>query len=285
MRNLLTSPAFPRSTASSFASRVACTAALAGALAATLPLAMTSVARAERPPTLEQLRGELASNDAARIQGALENAGLLGNPKVIPLIRDRIHRGLTPDLLSAALDTLAALGHPSSGPVIVELTLHRRPEVRRKAADTLILVRPPGAENALVTALSDEDSDVRRVAAEGLGALGARRAVPTLFHALDRGVLEAAASIGQVGNGENITALTRYLGRLPFSSMGPAFSFALARTDLSLDTKRMLITRLEELATGEVRTFLEAFGSSDNGGAGNASIRKAALEAAERIAR
>ncbi len=246
-------------------------------------LVLGGSAQAQKGPSLDEIHKQIDSADPDTVQAGIEQAGLLGNPKVVPWLVTRIRRGLTPSLLDGALDTLTVLGQPSAGPVLFELLSHRRAEVRRKAVSAVVMCKPSGGESALTTALSDEDAEVRKLAAEGLGTIGARGSVRTLFLALDRGVTESALSIGQLANAEQVQTLMGYLGRAPFDTMSPALLLVLGRADVPTATKLNVVTRLEELATPEVKTFLRTF--ADAGGApANQSVRQAAIAAAERIA-
>lgn len=258
-------------------------AALVGLALAVLSVTAAQPANAQKGPTLKEIQAQLESDDPATIQAGLESAGLLGSPKVIPVLAERVRLGLRPDLLRTAVDTLGVIGHPSAGPILFELVLHRRADVRQLAVGAVVVTNPPGTEGVLLTALGDDDPQVRDAAAEGLGTIGAKHAVKTLFLALDRGVVAAAPSIAQLGAAGDIEQLLRYLGKVPFVSMAPALTHALARTELPQATRLTIVTRLEELATPETRAFLETFAQSNSGGAANEATRRAARAAAERI--
>jgi HEAT repeat protein len=204
----------------------------------------------------------LGSSDPAAVRTGIEALGLAGNARAVPPLADRIRRGLPPELLDAALDTLLVLSRPESGPILFELTAHRRPEVRLKAVQAIVASEPRGADRVLVSALSDLDPAVRAAAALGLGQLGARTAIDPLFHALDRGVAEASTAIGQLATAEQVTRLLGYLGRIPFDALTPALSEILARRDVPQRTKLDVIARLEETATPEAKAFLQEFVAS-----------------------
>ena len=57
----------------------------------------------------------------------------------------RIRQGLPPDLLDQAITTLMALSQPNAGPVLFELTAHRRADVRLHAVEAIAATNPPGA--------------------------------------------------------------------------------------------------------------------------------------------
>lgn len=236
--------------------RLLFSAAIAAAL-------LLSAAAAEgQEPSLAEATAMLESNDPNEIRTGIESLGLIGNARAVPPLAARIRAGLRPDLLDVALDTLAILARPEAGPVLFELTTHRRPEVRAKAVQAIAAAEPRGAERALVTGLSDLDPQVRAAAALGLGQVGARGSVDPLFHAMDRGVVEASTAIGQLANPEQVTRLLGYLGRVPFDSLTPALSEVLARRDVPQRTKLDVIARLQELATPEAKAFLQDFVAS-----------------------
>jgi hypothetical protein len=234
-------------------------------------------------PELAAAVAQLASSDEAVIQQGIEALGLAGTPDVVEPLAARIRRGLPPELLEMAVDTLIITGQASAGPVLITLVAHRRPEIRLKAVQGIASIKPRGAEQSLTLALGDSDPQVRAAAAVGLGAVGARGSVDQLFLALEHGVLEASTSIGQLATPAEAMRLLGYLGRLAFDAISPGLGELLARADLPDRTKLDLIARLAELATGGTKTFLQEFVAAlpptDRG-----PVRRAAEDAAMRIA-
>lgn len=225
----------------------------------------------------------LASESRDEVRAGLEALGVAGSPAGVQPIAARIRRGLPPDLLEMAIDTLTILGWPEAGPVLFDLTRHRRPAVRLAAVRGIVATRPRGGDRVLMEALSDTDPAVRGAAAEGLGMLGAMVGIDALFHALDRDVPEAAMAIGQVARPADVERFLERLGRFPFDRMAPALSEMLHRDDLLGAAKLRIVHRLIELATPEVRAFLEDYVASSD--AGDASpARRAAEDAIPRIA-
>lgn len=233
-------------------------AALALLFAAATPaLAAPKAKRAKKPdPALEQAKVLLGSKQRDQVEAGIQNLGLIGTPEIVEPLSARIRQGLPPELLETAIVTLMTLGQPSSGPVLFELAAHRRPEVRLRAIEAIAAVAPPGAEAVLVAALSDENDQVRSAAATGLGDLGARGSFEILFHALDRGNLNASPAIGKVIAPDQATRLLTYLGRIPFYSLGPALSEVVRRPDVPEDAKLAIISSLGETGTPEVKGFL-----------------------------
>lgn len=224
----------------------------------------------------------LASESQDEVRGGLEALGLLGDPTAVGPIAERIQRGLPPDLLEVALDTLMILGRPEAGPVLFQMMSHRRPNIRAKAVQAIVATRPRGADGALIAALSDTDPTVRSAAAEGLGTLGAVSGLDPLFHALDRSVPEAALAIAQIARPAEVERFLGYLGRAPFDSMTPALSEMLLRADLAARAKLAIIHRLTELATPEVRQFLIDFVAALEPSS-EPQVRRAAEDAIPRI--
>ncbi len=253
---------------------------------------IASLAALLAAPTAEAQRGRrandevsqnvehLASQDPTEVRGALEALGLSGDARAVAPIAERVRHGLPPELLDLALDTLTVLGNAQAGPVLFELCEHRRPEVRLRAVQAVAAVHPPGADRALVDALSDSDASVRSAAATALGELGAQSAVDPLFHALDRRIPEAATAIGRVARPADVERFLGYLGQLPFTLVTPALTEMLRRGDLAERARLSIVHRLSELATPEVRSFLEELVSSLPAGA----VRRAAEDAIARIA-
>ena len=234
--------------------------------------------------TFDQAVALLSAGDAAQIRAGIENLGLLGSPRAVDPLAARIRRGLPAALLEAALDTLTVLGREEAGPVLFELTSHRRSEVRAKAIEGIIACRPRGADRALATALNDSEPRVRAAAALGLGQLGARTELDSLFLASDRGVGEASTALGQLAQAADVARILAYIGRVPLDLVSPALNEVLARRDLPERNKLDVIAELQELATGEAKTFLRDFVASLPQNATTQSLRHAAEDAILRIA-
>jgi hypothetical protein len=92
-----------------------------------------------------------------------------------------------------------ALGSPAVKPLIAALK-DENSDVRKAAADALVKIGAPAVE-PLIAALKDENSDVRQAAAKALGKIGDPRAVEPLIAALkDKDVRKAAAeALGRLG--------------------------------------------------------------------------------------
>ncbi|MBN3927041.1 MAG: HEAT repeat domain-containing protein [Nostoc sp. NMS4] len=88
-------------------------------------------------------------------------------------------------------------------------------DVRRRAAEALGKISNQEAVSALIKALQDEDSDVRRRAAEALGKISNQEAVSALIKALqdeDSDVRRRAAeALGKISNQEAVSALIKAL--------------------------------------------------------------------------
>ncbi len=247
-------------------------------LAIALALALASPAAAQ---DYDAAVAALGATNPDEVRGGLEALGLLGNARAVTPIAERIRRGLPPDLLGVATDTLMILGRPEAGSVLFELTRHRRAEIRLKAVQAIVACRPRGADRVLVEALGDGEATVRGAAAEGLGTLGARSAVDALFHAMERHVPEAPMAIAAVANAGDVDRFLGLLGRVPFAEATPALGEMLHRADLAATAKLAIVHRISELATPEVRQFLEDLVASPDGVPAN--VLRAAQDAIPRI--
>jgi len=243
----------------------------------------TGRAMAQDEVTLDEATAMLAAGDPDQIQAGIEALGLIGTPRIIEPLAQRIRRGLPRDLLSSAVEILGMLARPEAGPILFELATHRRPDVRLAAVNAITACRPSGAERALVVGLSDSDPRVRSAAAVGLGELGARGQVDTLFLALDRGILEAATAVGRLVDGPQVGRLLEHLGRLPFDVVSPGLNEVLARAEIPERVKLEVIARLQELATPDVKAFLQELLASLPQRRGRDAIRQAVQDAIERI--
>jgi HEAT repeat protein len=231
--------------------------------------------------TFERAVQLLSSPNRAEVEIAIQTFGLLGSPRAVDPLSQRIRDGLPPDLLESAVDTLMVLGRPEAGPVLFELLNHRRPTIRLRAVQAIAVCRPRGADRALASALADLDPLVRAEAARALGELGAASAVESLFLAFDRHVPEAAAALGRVAQAEHVARIVAYLGRVPFAEMRVLLGALLGRRDIAERAKLEVVGRVGELATPEARAFLEEITRSLP--SSEAAVRRAAEAAAARI--
>ena len=242
-------------------------------LAAAFLVVFCLTERAAAQVSLKKAAAMLESSDRETVANGIQSLGMLGKPAAVrPMLR-RIQRGLPPDLLELSIMTLTALGQKSAGPVLFELVMHRRPLIRTRAVEAIATVNPPGAESALVAALSDSDAQVRAAAAIGLGEVGTKGSLDTLFHALDRGVMQCATTIGKIVPADQVDQLLRYLVRIPFRFLSPAFDQVLTREDVSEKAKLKVIAGLGDLATTEIKGYLVDYLSSAGETAPPAIIR------------
>jgi HEAT repeat protein len=227
-------------------------------LLCTAVLSVAAPAAAQRVREAD-VRRSLESSEADEVGEAIVAIGANDLRRLLPALEARIRRGLTPELLTAALETITTLARPEAGAILFDLAAHRRTEVRRQAVHAIRVCKPRGAEEALARALSDMDADVRREAAVALGEIGTAASVDPLFQAFDRGIAEAGASLGAVLRPEDVGRFLEYLGRAPLSSLETALLEILGRDDMPEAKKIEVIERIEGLATVGARTLLEVF--------------------------
>ncbi len=253
-------------------------------LAATLAVvtaAAPSTAHAQN--SLAEAQKMLGSGDHDQIEAGIQGLGLIGTAEAVVPLLARIRLGLPPDLLETAILTLMALGQTHAAPLLLDLARHRRPEIRVQAIQALVAIAPKGAEDALRSALGDQDPKVRSAAALGLGELKAQGSVDLLFHALDRGNMEASTAIGKILKPDQVSRLLTYLGKIPFRSLGPALAEVLTRKDVSERDKLVVVGRLQDVGTAEVRSYLGDF-LHTSGGAISQSLSRAILKSMQEIA-
>ena len=215
----------------------------------------------------------------------IEQVGLRGRPADVAALSGRILDGLPPERLARAIEALRAAGRKEAAPAIERLLRHRRPEVRLGAVHLVVACRPAKAPAWLLEALDDSDPRVRGAAAEAIGELRVARAVPVLFQALDRGMLEAAVPLGRLVGADGVQRLLGYLGRVPFEAFGPALTELVARRDLPVGVRLEVLHRLESMATADAKGLLQAIAAALPGkGADVERLRRAARDAAAHIA-
>jgi HEAT repeat protein len=259
--------------------------ALAGLCVACLTPALAAAAPAEKPAAhaglnLNNLKKALESGDEAQALAALDEIEQAGERNAAPLIDALLTRGASSKLLLRAIAVAGSLGKESSSTALAPYVKHRAPEVRHAAAQSLVHTKGKIAVQALRVALRGSDAALRGTAADGLGALGAKDAVPDLFVVLPKEVPEAAGAIGTLCSGDDCRRFLGFLGKLPFDVMQSGFLPLLLRTssDVPDDLKLQLIENLRRMATpkaGEVlSTALAGYPAS-----GSPKV-KAALDAA-----
>lgn len=267
------------------------TRSLAVSLAAALALAPAVSARAQARPaaaarggtrapgqdvlSVREAREALRSTDPDRIIQGIDSLTVAGTDEAVTAIVELLRAGPIDRVTDYAVEKLGIIGRPSAIEELSNLTRHRRPAVRRAALNALAQIRDDRVRALLEGGLHDSDGEVRAEAAESLGAIGARAAVPLLFRAFERGVPEAAEAIGRLAepavavssepahDREDPRATSRrvtlamWLGRAPLSVLLRGFEQFLNRRDVPVPLKVQIITRLEQQASAQVRDFLQ----------------------------
>jgi len=234
----------------------------------------------------EQLRtaaAKLEGGEEASIRLALTTLTELGGEASARIVTARLQRGLPPQLIEAAIDTLVLLNRPTSGAALLELTQHRRSQIRSKAIAALGALKQQSAQAALLYALDDPSAEVRSAAVDALGNVGNARAVPALLAAADRGVPGAWQALGRVASPADVKLV---LQRAPDGDVGPirpALDVLVARADWSVASRARLLQQLAELGTPSVRSCLSDYRTSHSLGAPR--LQQAIAEALTRLDR
>jgi hypothetical protein len=158
--------------------------------------------------------------------------------------------------VDAALDALRERADERSVDALISLARHRRAGARRRAYLALATLRAGVARDAVARGLSDVDPGVRSVAARALGDMGAQEALPQLFVALERGVHDAARSIGALARSGDLPRFHAQLGAAPLPAMLEGYARLVRRADLSWGDKQDILHRLFEVSGLLVRAFL-----------------------------
>jgi HEAT repeat protein len=203
----------------------------------------------------------LKSSDAARIESTLATIRVAGKDgggkQFVPAIVARLKAGLPRELVKKALDTLSDLEDPAGSEAGEMYLAHRDPDVRAAAVRCLGGSKGPSATKALRRALSDPDGRIHALAATLLGNVKANETIPDLIVALDKGVNEAAVSIGMLCDPKtSCDALLDRLKTKPFDVISSGLHQELARKDVPDDVKKKVITAVRELASQKAREFL-----------------------------
>ncbi len=115
-------------------------------------LGLLGTGQADAQVRLNEAIEMLDASDADTVQLGIEALGTNGTARAVAPLSARIRRGLPPELLDMAIQTLGVLGRPEAGPVLFELTNHRRAEVRVAATEAIVPRWPRRAAAAANTA-------------------------------------------------------------------------------------------------------------------------------------
>ena len=203
----------------------------------------------------------LKSGDDARVKSALDDVRMTGKGGVsaVPVIVGLLEQGLPLPLTQAAIDTLGDTESAGASDVLAVYARHRVVAVRKAAVSALSKTRGPAAVKALRAALSDPEASVRGTAATALGGLKAHEALGDLFRALDRGMAEAAVSIGELCTAEECEKLTSKLGTVPLDVVTSGLDEVLFRppSEVPDDLKVKFVERVRDVGTGPANAFLK----------------------------
>ena len=213
---------------------------------------------------MKEIAAALDGSDGSRIEAAITNVRMAGKDgggrAATALVVQRLKNGLPRELLKKTLDALTDLADPEATAGCALYMAHREGEVRLSALKCLGEAASPEAVAAIRTALGDVDPRVHATAATLLGATKATAAVPDLVVALDKGVNEAAVSIGQLcdAKGGECDQLLNRMKSKPLDVISSGLQQILTRKDVPDDYKKKIITQVRELASAKAREFLES---------------------------
>jgi len=231
------------------------------------------------------IAARLESGTTDEVREAIDLLSVIDHASVVPHLATLLRSGRSDEVTDRALQALRGLAHPSGIDVLTEFTRHRRPRARRLAYQALSSIEDRRIPALLERGLSDSDRSVRALCARTLGDIGASGSVDTLFVAFDRGVVEAAISIGKLGDSAAITRFNEHLGNMPLSVMLSGYSQFVRRNDISDDVKIQILGRLGDISGDMVRVFmqryLDTFSSSRR--ASRNRVRQVVLDTLRRI--
>ncbi len=259
----------------------------------TNPTATTATAATAAATPTELQPPTEPTPDSDTLLQAIQAAAVSG-PDGAQAIATIILRGVTPRVAAAGLDALGALGQPEGAHAVLRFLEHRRPLLRRHAIAAAQSIHTPELVQALAARLADGDENARIEAATALAEVGSPAVADTLFTAFERDLEataapgsgrllhEAAKAIARVGTERDVQRLLGYLRRAPFRSMADAMRAALQRRDLPEPFRVRVVQSVGDLATREVREFLNSVIADAHGQ--DSPVTRAARVAADRIA-
>jgi hypothetical protein len=234
---------------------------------------------------IDEIAAQLDSANEDDVRGAIDLLSVIDHPSVVPHLARVLRSGRSDEVTNRALTALRGLAHPSAIDVLVEFTHHRRAGARRLAYQALAAIQDRRVPALLEQGLRDSDRNVRATCARSLGEIGANQSVGTLFLAFDRGVVEAAISIGKLGSRQQLTQFNEHLGNMPLSVMLSGYTEFVRRSDLPDEVKIDIIGRLGEVSGPMVRVFLQRYLDTlpTRGRAANSRLRTVVIDTLRRI--
>jgi hypothetical protein len=205
---------------------------------------------------------KLQSPNPDEVMDGVQTLAAAGSQKAVGPLIQLLKTGPRNDITDSIIQTLGIIGHRSSIPILIEYLQHRRTDARIAVIYALENFKDPRVARALEKALSDSSPDIRSTAALALSKQGDIESVPLLFQAFERGVDDAAISIGQLGNDQHALRLATYLGKTDINVLLPGFDEFLRRTDVPKKAKLEILNQLFELAGPDVRRFAVAYKAS-----------------------
>ena len=215
-----------------------------------------------RDAQLTAAAAKLDGGDESSIRQGLTALTELGGDPAARAVAARLQRGLPPHLIEAAVDTLVLLNRPVSGAALLELTQHRRSQIRSKAIMALGALKQQSAQAALLYALDDPSPEVRGAAVDALGAVGNARAVPALIAAAERGAPGAWHAIGLLAAPGDVKLLLEHAPEGDVVPIRAALDALIARADWSMAARTRLLQQLSSLGTPSVRACLSDYRAS-----------------------
>ncbi|MEZ4335975.1 MAG: HEAT repeat domain-containing protein [Sandaracinaceae bacterium] len=208
---------------------------------------------------IDTIAARLQSQNPDEVREAIDLLSVIDHPSVVPHLASLLRSGRSDEVTDRALLALRGLAHPSAIEVLTEFTHHRRARARRLAYQALAAIQDRRVPALLEHGLSDSDRSVRAQCARSLGEIGASGSVDTLVLAFDRGVVEAAISIGKLGNRAAIGRFNEHLGHMPLSVMLSGYNEFVRRSDIPDEAKIDIVGRLGDISGDMVRVFLQRY--------------------------
>jgi hypothetical protein len=231
--------------------------ATAPAAASAAPTAKAPIAI--KPLTFAQVLSDLASTDRARVEAALTVLEAKPEPRGVGPLAARIREGLPPELVLRAIRILAANKGGTSPAALRELLGHRRPELRKAAAEALGSQGARAQGQALLPLLDDPDATVRSAALAALATLGERRALEPAFAAVEGGSSDAVLCIARLAQPADLERLVGLASQRPFGVLQPAFELVLERKDFPPRGKLDLVAKIGALGTQPAQDYLRDY--------------------------
>lgn len=209
----------------------------------------TSAVASPKPvASLAPIISDLSAADSELALRAVAQLAATRLPGAHDALLDALALGLRPEVAAVALNTIAARPSRSSLDVVLAYARNRSPTARSRAVAALgpfARLQPSDARvvPALLTALGDDNAEVRAEAGHALAENREPRAVPLLLALLREGDASAAEPLAALANADLAVKVAELSGQVSDAVLVRCLGAMLRRADLGPESLYVALVR------------------------------------------